>query len=202
MEDIDDETEKLTIAKSDEELENYLLKPKKFHPLEIAFAWRELQDRGKIYSEKEKAKVIAIIRKKVQAMYPHYYNTDSIICLSMLGTPLGGSILLALNLKSWRQRLEVISFGIFSAIGLCIADPPKGIRFILIYNLIGAFILDTYFWNKYMVISKNSYEKSIMPPMIIAIVIVLTLGILNFNQWRLDALTALKNVIMPYIERF
>ena len=200
MDDINDDTIKQTAAKSDAELEDCLINTKKFNYIEIALAWKELENRGRTHTKKEKAKIVAIVRKGLHEFLgtPHRYDKDAVLFISLMGTPLFGAILLALNLKSWTQKLEVIGFGVFSAIGLFIADTPgEGIRFFMIYNAIGAAILYTYFWGKFMIDDGYHIDKPVVIPALIVFVIVITLGLLNFNQWRLDVLAELKNILLP-----
>ncbi|WP_299782000.1 hypothetical protein [uncultured Formosa sp.] len=128
--------------------------------------------------------VSAGTRSKLKAL-PELYSKSLILAISILFSPLFGSVLLIYNFKDSKlkkARNHVILFIIgYIFIVVLISLFSLNSNFALIINVIGAFILTEYFWNTYLGKSieykKRNWAKPVL--IILAITIPLTYFVLK-----------------------
>lgn len=109
---------------------------------------------------------------------PHLYSKSLILIFSLLFSPIFAAVLLMLNLKTIgknRERYYVLLFAVgylfATAAVLQIFNLPPNLTFIA--NVIGAAILNEYFWNKYIGRETEYVKKSWMKPALISVAVAL-----------------------------
>src|SRR6056297_2952072 len=103
---------------------------------------------------------------------PELYSKTVILLFSILFSPIFSAVLLMSNLKSLgkpKARIQVLLFAVLyliaTAIVLQVFKLPPNLTFVA--NVIGAAVLNEYFWNKH--IGDINYEKkSWIKPMLIS----------------------------------
>ncbi|WP_159023006.1 hypothetical protein [Formosa sp. L2A11] len=123
-------------------------------------------------------------KAKLKAL-PELYSKTLILAISILFSPLFGSVLLMFNFKNTglkKAKNQVIIFTIsYIFIVVLISLLQLNSNLALIINAIGAFILTEYFWNTYLGKSieykKRSWAKPVL--IILAITIPLTYFVLK-----------------------
>ena len=93
---MDNPEENLMATMTDKELEDHIINPKKYGPLEIAYAVAEMRRRG-TFNERNFPRVLEATRKKI---LPSYYSPDAILVFSFFCPILFSAILFATNLKN------------------------------------------------------------------------------------------------------
>jgi hypothetical protein len=113
-----------------------------------------------------------------EANSPKLYSKTLIIIFSLLFSPIFAAVLLMSNLKTMgksKERVFVLLFAIgylfATAALLQILNLPTNLTFIA--NVIGAAILNEYFWNKYIGRDTLYGKKSWIKPTLISIAIAL-----------------------------
>lgn len=176
---------------TDEQLNNYIENRYKYIPEIVHAAIQELQKRGRIFSDEELKLIYADIEikpgdEKVQevepvtinyADAPEYYTTRLIRVFSVLFSVLFGSIMMAMNLSRTPGKkgvMEVIIFGVIYTttliiIGSYLPNNSGGLGIIL--NLAGGYMLEYFFWNKYIGAETLYKKRSFVVPLIIGIAI-------------------------------
>jgi len=164
-------------AKTDEELETYLIDIKKYSAAEVRTALAEQQKRGKQYNQHQLNYMQQIIERKVLAEDPNtpiLYAKETIFMFSFLCSVLFGAILLSINIKDQRDKWVVIGFGITYTVFMATigANLAKGMAFIpIVLSAIGGVILQSYFWNRYIGKDVLYKKKSVLVPFLIAVAI-------------------------------
>ena len=181
---------------TDEQLNNYIENRYKYIPEIVHAAIQELQKRGKIFSDDELKLIYADIEikpgdEKAQdqaepvainyADAPEYYTTRLIRVFSVLFSVLFGSIMMAMNLSRTAGKkgvVEVIIFGVIYTttliiIGSYLPNNRGGLGIIL--NLAGGYMLEYFFWNKYIGADTIHKKRSFVIPLIIGLVITVVL---------------------------
>ena len=109
---------------------------------------------------------------------PELYSKNLIIIFSLLFSPIFAAVLLMLNLKAIgksKERIYVLLFGVFylfaTAAILQIFSLPPNLTFIA--NVVGAAILNEYFWNKYIGRDTEYIKKSWIKPALISVAVAL-----------------------------
>lgn len=115
---------------------------------------------------------------KTEATKPELYSKTLIILFSLLFSPIFAAMLLISNLKTIgnkKARIQVLLFSIFylfaTAAILQIFNLPPNLTFIA--NVIGAAILNEYFWNKYIGKDREFIKKSWIKPTLISVTVAL-----------------------------
>ncbi|MEG9328401.1 hypothetical protein SAMN04488034_103156 [Salinimicrobium catena] len=113
-----------------------------------------------------------------EANRPSLYSKTLIIIFSLLFSPIFAAVLLMSNLKAVdrpKARIYVLIFAIAylfaTAAVLQIFNLPPNLTFIA--NVIGAAILNEYFWNKYIGRDVTYEKKSWIKPALISVAIAL-----------------------------
>lgn len=113
-----------------------------------------------------------------EANRPSLYSKTLIIIFSLLFSPIFAAVLLMSNLKAVdrpKARIYVLIFAIAylfaTAAVLQIFNLPPNLTFIA--NVIGAAILNEYFWNKYIGRDVTFEKKSWIKPALISVAIAL-----------------------------
>ncbi len=109
---------------------------------------------------------------------PNLYSKSLILVFSLLFSPIFAAVLLMLNLKALgknKERFYVLFFGIgylfATAAILQIFNLPTNLTFIA--NVIGAAILNEYFWNKYIGRETEYVKKSWIKPALVSVAVAL-----------------------------
>ncbi|MCR8559474.1 hypothetical protein KXD93_17585 [Mucilaginibacter sp. BJC16-A38] len=185
--------------KSDEELHEYVDNREKYLPESVESAVEELQNRGVVFSDEE-LKVIAEDMQARRELAgtpptspslfafsdinnqiddpdaPEFYSKRAIYVFSILFSVLFGSIMLAINVaktpKSSRAALVAL-FGLgYTALTIVIAELlnlPAGAGIVI--SILGGYILNAFFWNKFIGNDTLYRLKPIWVPLTIGLVI-------------------------------
>lgn len=109
---------------------------------------------------------------------PHLYSKSLILIFSLLFSPIFAAVLLMSNLKTVGKNKErsivllfAISYLIATAAILQIFGLPTNLTFIA--NVIGAAILNEFFWNKYIGRETEYVKKSWIKPALISVAVAL-----------------------------
>lgn len=183
-------------TKSDSELMDYVTKIERYTPTSIRAAIDELKKRGHNFSDEE----LSVLNRKIHdnierekgkddvhplkgsskwkrnvvtdANAPLYYSPGAIGVFSIVFTVVFGAVLLASNITNKKHKWTVIGFGIiYSALVILISQIPNNTSFTIISNIIGAGILTTVFWNKYIGRDTKFRTKPIWKALSISILI-------------------------------
>jgi len=188
--------EKLMTGKSDEQLTNYLDNIEKFTEEAVMASIQELRKRGKQFSEEDLNEVKLKLEEKkkkennetlkmrtsswtknivTDPEAPALYSQRAIWIFSVIFTVIFGAVLLSSNLKDkGNARWMVIAFGvlytglavfILSSIHVTNSGLTIGI------NTAGAWIMNQFFWNKYVGAETKYRTKPIWVPLIVSIII-------------------------------
>ncbi len=103
------------------------------------------------------------------------YSRSAIFGFSIFFSTIFGSILLMINLRRLgdkRKGFEILLFGIAYAILSSILVDMAGASLVLslALNLLGGYLMSTYFWGKYIGLELNHQKQSIAIPLILGIV--------------------------------
>ena len=116
---------------------------------------------------------------------PELFSERAVSFLSILFGVFFGSILLSMNLHKLETKKEVfwiVSFGIIFTIlqmGL-LSMVPRNLLYTYLLNTIGASILISNYWRKYIGINTRYRERSIWTPLILGILITITILLISF----------------------
>lgn len=167
-------------SKSEEGLRKYISEASKYKTEAIQAAIHELKSRGLFVSDVEIQTVNAEIERKKLAEIaeieeednpwgeqnitgdvnsPHYYSRPIIWIFCVVFTTLAGSLLLVSNIKKSHKKEGlpiVLTFGILYTVATIWAINtlkeksinPSGLPFL--FNAAGGFVLDRFFWMKYI----------------------------------------------------
>lgn len=109
---------------------------------------------------------------------PYLYSKSLILVFSLLFSPIFAAVLLMLNLKAIgknKERFYVLLFAVgylfTTAAILQIFSLPSNLTFIA--NVIGAAILNEYFWNKYIGRETQYVKKSWIKPALVSVAVAL-----------------------------
>lgn len=109
---------------------------------------------------------------------PHLYSKWLILIFSLLFSPIFAAVLLMLNLKTIgknKERFYVLLFAVgylfATAAILQVFNLPPNLTFIA--NVIGAAILNEYFWNKYIGSEREYVKKSWIKPALVSVAVAL-----------------------------
>ncbi len=129
-----------------------------------------------MYDPKESPRQTEDLRK--QQDRPQLYSKTLILIFSLLFSPIFAAVLLMLNLKTVgknKERTIVLLFAVAylfaTAAILQIFDLPPNLTFIA--NVLGAAILNEYFWNKYLGRDIDYVKKSWIKPTLISVTVAL-----------------------------
>ena len=113
---------------------------------------------------------------------PEYYSQRAIYGFSFFCGALFGSILMAVNQNRTPDKKgvqEVIAFGILYTVFQIVAaqyTPPRaGSSFNMLLGIVAGTILNRFFWNKYIGQDVVYTKRSIVAPIIIAMVLIVLL---------------------------
>ncbi|MDQ3108567.1 MAG: hypothetical protein M3R17_01615 [Bacteroidota bacterium] len=185
-------SEKVAVL-SEQSLNEYIVNRYKYIPEIVEAAIAELQKRGRVFSEEE----LLTIRKDIEVKEeeikskdkevwnvtppvadqdaPEYYSMQVIRIFSVLFSVLFGSILMAMNLSRSPAKkgvIEVIIFGVlftFSMVLLGSKIQMNGLGIIL--NFAGAYLMEYFFWNKYIGADAAYRKRSFWIPLAIGIAV-------------------------------
>ncbi|QMU30947.1 hypothetical protein [Adhaeribacter radiodurans] len=182
-------------GKTEVELLEYFQNHQKYVPAAVLAAVNELQKRGRTFTEAE----LATLEPERQAVkqaaleeasenteaeeaeeVPRLYTPSAILGFSVFFSLLFGGILLATNIRQIGNRRgswAVIGFSLlFMFIEVVVMYQLKRSSTLTVaFNLAGAFILNYYFWPKYVGVQRPYEAKPIWRALLISILIVLPL---------------------------
>ncbi|MDB5124699.1 MAG: hypothetical protein JWP94_2828 [Mucilaginibacter sp.] len=186
--------------KSDEELHNCIDNRDKYLPESVEAAVAELQNRGVVFLDEE-LKVISEdmqARREIAESgtgifgifntgwnnnmvedpdAPVFFSKRAIFAFSVLFSVFFGSILLAINVSKTKNRgraILVVLYGLgFTLLqGILLRSYPIDPIISLMSSIIGAYIMDNLFWNRFVGNSTLYRSRPIWVPLIIGIAIV------------------------------
>ncbi|QNF32713.1 hypothetical protein HUW51_08205 [Adhaeribacter swui] len=187
--------------KTELELLEYFNNHQKYVPVAVLAAVAELQKRGRTFSETE----LATLEPERQAVRQAYqaemaakaaetdndeeaeevsqlYTPNAIVGFSIFFSLLFGAMLLVTNIRELGNRKGswiVVGFGIaYMALEVVLFQLYRSSTLTLGLNLIGALILNFYFWPKYIGFNQGYEAKPIWRALLISILIVLPLIII------------------------
>ncbi|PSR55256.1 hypothetical protein AHMF7605_17965 [Adhaeribacter arboris] len=185
-------------AKTEGELLEYFYNHEKYVPAAVLAAVNELQKRGRTFTDTELATLEPerqAVRKAVleeiaqnagseeeAEELPQLYSPTAILGFSIIFNFLFGALLLATNLRQIGNRRGswvVIGFSLFFMfLAVTLYQAKHSLSLWAALNMAGAFILNYYFWPKYVGVQRAYEAKPIWRALIISILIVLPLIVL------------------------
>lgn len=116
------------------------------------------------------------LEQNTQEAVPRLYSKNVIWAFSILFSTIFGTVILMSNLKAInekRGRLQVLLFGVVFTLGtaISIGANPATTNYSLFLNIIGALILNEYFWNRYIGKEALFEKKKWHKPAIISLLI-------------------------------
>ncbi|MGZ4056237.1 MAG: hypothetical protein ACXVPU_04800 [Bacteroidia bacterium] len=193
--------------KSDDELQEYIDNKLKYSPEAVFSAIEELKNRGRAFTDLEIEAIKSDIAQHQEIAKqrtaesnlnfnrwkknvvddleaPQYYSEKAIYSFAVFFGVLFGSVLMAINLNNTENKkgiIEVIVFGIvFTALQIFILSAiPQNSGLTLIFSLGGAFVINNYFWKKYIGGETKYRTRPIWIPLITGILmcVIIFLGI-------------------------
>ncbi len=189
----------MTSKMSDYELNGYIENRKNYTKEAVESAILELKNRGKEFSETEISEILQQFnKKKVDAKEddsinlfvtssgwkknvvtdqsaPEFYSEKAIYLFSILFSVIFGSVMMAINLRKTETKkgvYEVLGFGVlFFVFQIYVLSMiPRNTIFTLMFSMVGALILNYFFWRKYIGQDTKYRAKPIWIPLIIGIV--------------------------------
>jgi hypothetical protein len=205
---MDDDFKLRAALKSVEELHDRVNNREKYLPETVEAAVTELQHRGEEFSEEE-LKVIAEdmqagreisksgnysfgmynrYDKNVQVEDPEapsFYSKRVIFVFSVIFSALFGGILLAINISKTENRNKAILAVLFGlgytiAAALIAQNFNLNSSFSVVFIFLGAYLLESLFWNRYIGNSTLYKPRQIWIPLVIGIVIMVPVVIAIF----------------------
>ena len=197
--------ESLIAKKTIEELMEYIDNFERCSSGALTFVVNELKTRGVNFSDEELDLLYKKIEKKKEKEEesnifssskshkkyivtdpnaPLLYSKIAVALFSILFNTFFGAILLALNIENKINKIKVIVFGVvFTTLAIWIANllPHSTFHVYTIYS-IGAYVLSTEFWNKYIGRETKYRKKPIWMPLIISIIITGLLAVAMFYE--------------------
>ncbi len=184
-------------AKTERELLEYFYNHQKYLPVAVLAAVTELQKRGHLFTEAD----LATLEPERQAVkqaaqtrvattetedeteetsaVAQLYTPNAIVGFTIFFSLLFGAMLLATNIRETNNRKGswvVIGFSIvYMAIEVALFQLYRNSTLTLGLNIIGALILNFYFWPKYIGLERAYEAKPIWRALLISILIVLPL---------------------------
>lgn len=181
----------------DESLNIYIEQRYKYIPEIVKAAVAELQKRGRVFSQEELEQIYNDIgvkaeedKKKDEAVFakdqphftddanaPEYYSPRLIRVFSVLFSVFFGSIMMAMNLSrtpSKKGIAEVIIFGLLYTLVLILLGsqlPSNSGGLGIVLNITGGFLLEYFFWNKYIGKETAYRKRSFVAPLVIGLII-------------------------------
>ena len=190
---------KLMASKSDEGLQECIDNRKKYNPDAVYAAIDQLKSRGRIFTEEELNIIKADIEKQqeiskqrvdeagetstkwdknvvVDLNEIELFSQKAIYGFTIFFGVFFGSILLSYNFKKANKKnyiILLILFGIlFTTIQLwALSYIPRNTGLTMITSVAGAFVLNKYFWTKYIGAETKYRAKAIWTPLIIGLVL-------------------------------
>ncbi len=183
-------------TKTELELLEYFNNHHKYVPVAVLAAVAELQKRGRLFTEAElatleperqavkqaaqaEAAVEAEAETEETGEVSRLYTPNAIVGFSIFFSLLFGAMLLATNIREMNNRKGswvVIGFSIvYMAIEVTLFQLYQSSTLTLGLNLIGALILNFYFWPKYIGLEQDYEAKPIWRALLISILIILPL---------------------------
>ncbi len=189
--------EKQMTNKSDDGLQEYIDNRTKYTREAVEAAIFELQKRGRIFSDEDQAN----FRNEFQARFeatekeekqffgntwnknvvtdenaPAYYSEKAIYIFTAFFSVLFGAVLLAINCRSTVTKKgvwEAIAFGIvYTSLQLWILSMiPRNTGLTFAFSMGGAFLMNNFFWRKYIGKDTKYRTKPIWKPLIAGIII-------------------------------
>jgi hypothetical protein len=177
---------------TDEQLNVYIEQRHRYIPEIVAAAVIELQKRGRIFTEEEIGRIYADIELKpgeekqpveFQPLPPHpseapeYYSPLLIRVFSVLFSVFFGSIMMAMNLSRTAAKkgvIEVIIFGLAYTTALIILGsklPASSGGIGIILNIAGGFMIEYFFWNKYIGATTYFRKRNFVFPLLIGLAV-------------------------------
>ncbi len=183
--------------KTEAELLDYFLNHHKYVAEAVLAAVEELRNRGRVFTEAELA-TLASEREAVQQAtmaaaaaeepalaeepteLPRFYSPGAIFGFSIFFSLIFGAALLATNIRATGNRRGgwvVVGFSVAYMFleAIVLWQLNRSSTMSLAFNLAGAFILNYYFWPKYIGTQLDYEAKPIWRPLIISVLIVLPL---------------------------
>ena len=185
-------------TKTDEELEDYITNRRKYVPEAISAAIDELRSRGRVFTDEELEEIVRDKNEQIEAekkedaalwksslrgwnknlvkdeSAPAFYSERVIYIFSAVFSVLFGSVLVALNIRRTESKQgfwQVLMFGVFYSAGqiAILESIPINSALTISFNLLGAFILHKFFWQKYIGKDTKYRARPIWIPLAIGI---------------------------------
>ena len=208
--DMETDYKKLMTSKLDVDLQEYIDNRVKYNPNAVFAAIDELKNRGRTFSDTEIETIKSDLDKQQEiskqrvadssesAMKwdknavddsdaPLLYSQKAIYSFSLFFGVLFGSILMTLNFRKTADKkggLTALAFGVvYTAIQLWVLSfIPRNTGLTLATSLGGAFILNLYFWNKFIGKETTYRKRPIWTPLILGIALAALLFLVAINE--------------------
>ena len=204
--------QRLMVKKSDKELEDYLINIMAFSREIVEAAITELKNRGRAFTEDELSALETKIQERENTIGKNtitvrdsleknivedesalaLYSRKTIDWSTLIFGIVVGSILMVLNLKSTEKKKGILTVLIFGTVYLLLEIfilsliPDKTSSFVNLARLglngLGAFIMHTLIWDKFIEKDFKYRKKPIWLPIILGIIIEGSFFLLWFNS--------------------
>lgn len=134
-----------------------------------------LKEEGPQNTEQENLHNLEEGENEISAIVPELYSKRVIFAFSMIFSTIFGAVILMSNLKTKAEkkgRIQVLIFSIIYTIGTIISlNSISSTKLTIPLNLLGALILNEYFWNRYLGKDIEFIKKSWVKPAIISLIV-------------------------------
>ncbi|MBI1185129.1 hypothetical protein GC194_12715 [bacterium] len=179
------------------DLLHYVQQPENYHESAVIAAIWELEKRGKM-SEKARLLLSELLKKQALAEkeiasqeagnkasdqidedLPVLYSTRFVLLFGAFFSVLGGSVLMAINVKKVSKSttiIPIIAAGLLFSILqelLLVQFKITNTGVVLLTSIAGMYLLDMLFWRKHAVDEQAYIRKSIWPPILVAIALII-----------------------------
>ena len=134
-----------------------------------------LKEEGPQNTEQENLHNLEEGENEISAIVPELYSKRVIFAFSMIFSTIFGAVILMSNLKTRSEkkgRIQVLIFSIIYTIGTIISlNSISSTKLTIPLNLLGALILNEYFWNRYLGKDIEFIKKSWIKPAVISLIV-------------------------------
>lgn len=135
----------------------------------------EISEKGTDRTDSENLKSDDFEENEITEILPELYSKRVIIAFSLIFSTIFGAVILMSNLKQkgeQRGRLQVLIFSIIYTIGMIFTINSLATTQLTIpLNILGALILNEYFWNRYLGKDIPFEKKSWIKPALVSITV-------------------------------
>ncbi|SDS28943.1 hypothetical protein [Gramella sp. MAR_2010_147] len=135
----------------------------------------EVKEKKSENTDSEDPANIEFEENEITEILPEFYSKRVITAFSLIFSTIFGAVILMSNLKKkgeQKGRVQVLIFSIIYSAGMIFTINSMGTnRLTIPLNILGAIILNEYFWNRYLGKNIEFEKKSWIKPAIISVTV-------------------------------